>query len=420
MNIFQKLFNKEIQKKSIGGNIVTIGESINNAFVFDGQKEDEKLINEGYVSNPDVYPIVKKICEVASDVPFLVEKKTSDGWELDEESSLNTLLRSPNEYQTEKEFRFNSMNYLLNTGDIFWKKLISSFDLVTELEILESNLVELYLDTRGNVYNYQYARNNTELENYSLEEVIHNLYLNPSTVGLQSKRGLSPLQAAYTTLRSSNNRSVASASMLENGGASNVISSGSDLNMTEDERSELQKNTDKILGGADKFGKNIVSTANLNVASLGMSSQQMEMLEGGVMDLRTLCNIFGTHSAMFNDMDAATLDNMKIADKKLYTDAVIPNNNKIISGYDDIVKAYSSYESKELRIVQDLSRIDSLQEDQKLRAEKDKIKTDALLSVLNSPNTVESKVQALVYTMGMEEDTARLIVGTEIVDNETV
>jgi hypothetical protein len=111
---------------------------------------------------------------------------------------------------------------------------------------------------------------------------------------------------------------------------------------------------------------------------------------------------------------------MKIADKKLYTDAVIPNNNKIISGYDDIVKAYSSYESKELRIVQDLSRIDSLQEDQKLRAEKDKIKTDALLSVLNSPNTVESKVQALVYTMGMEEDTARLIVGTEIVDNETV
>ena len=422
MNFFQKLFSKEVQKKSIGSGIITIGEPINNAFAFDGQKEDEILINEGYVSNSDIYAIVKKICEVSSDVPFIVKQQTPDGWEIDEDSSLNDLLRKPNELQTEKEFRFNSMNYLLNTGDVFWKKLTSSFDLVTELELFESNLVELFLDPRGDVYKCQYFRNNTIIENYSIEEIIHTMYLNPSSWGIQSKRGLSPLQAAYNTLKSSNNRSVASASMLENGGASNVISSGSDLVMTEDEREELQKNSDKILGGADKFGKNIVSTANLSVNSLGMSSQQMQMLEGGTMDLRTLCNIFGVQSAMFNDQAAATLDNMKIADKKLYTDAVIPNNNKLISAYDPIVKAYSAYENKTLKICQDTSDIDTLQEDKKLKAEKDKINIEAITSVLTSPISNESKIATLVEVMGLDEDKAEMIVGTEIVDNndETV
>tara|TARA_Y100000356_G_scaffold98619_1_gene83992 strand:- start:4177 stop:5445 length:1269 start_codon:yes stop_codon:yes gene_type:complete len=422
MNFFQKLFSKEVQKKSIGSGIITIGEPINNAFAFDGQKEDEILINEGYVSNSDIYAIVKKICEVSSDVPFIVKQQTPDGWEIDEDSSLNDLLRKPNELQTEKEFRFNSMNYLLNTGDVFWKKLTSSFDLVTELELFESNLVELFLDPRGDVYKCQYFRNNTIIENYSIEEIIHTMYLNPSSWGIQSKRGLSPLQAAYNTLKSSNNRSVASASMLENGGASNVISSGSDLVMTEDEREELQKNSDKILGGADKFGKNIVSTANLSVNSLGMSSQQMQMLEGGTMDLRTLCNIFGVQSAMFNDQAAATLDNMKIADKKLYTDAVIPNNNKLISAYDPIVKAYSAYENKTLKICQDTSDIDTLQEDKKLKAEKDKINIEAITSVLTSPISNESKIATLVEVMGLDEDKAEMIVGNEIVDNnnETV
>mgnify|MGYP003123037734 FL=1 len=422
MNFFQKLFSKEVQKKSIGSGIITIGEPINNAFAFDGQKEDEILINEGYVSNSDIYAIVKKICEVSSDVPFIVKQQTPDGWEIDEDSSLNDLLRKPNELQTEKEFRFNSMNYLLNTGDVFWKKLTSSFDLVTELELFESNLVELFLDPRGDVYKCQYFRNNTIIENYSIDEIIHTMYLNPSSWGIQSKRGLSPLQAAYNTLKSSNNRSVASASMLENGGASNVISSGSDLVMTEDERAELQKNSDKILGGADKFGKNIVSTANLSVNSLGMSSQQMQMLEGGTMDLRTLCNIFGVQSAMFNDQAAATLDNMKIADKKLYTDAVIPNNNKLISAYDPIVKAYSAYENKTLKICQDTSDIDTLQEDKKLKAEKDKINIEAITSVLTSPISNESKIATLVEVMGLDEDKAEMIVGNEIVDNnnETV
>ena len=422
MNFFQKLFSKEVRKKSYTANnsVVNSRDLINNLFRFRGGAADNQLIEEGYVSNADLYSIITSLCEIGSDVPFLVEQKTAEGWELDEQSKLNDLLTNPNESLTEKEFRYNSLNYLLNTGDIFWHKLISSFDLVTETNILEPNLVDLLLDTYGEVKTIQYSKNNLLQLDYLPDEIIHNKYLNPSINGIQSKRGLSPLQAGYAAMISSNNRGVASASMLENGGAANLISSGSDLTMSELEREDVQKATDKRLGGANKFGKNIISTANVSVNSLGMSSVQMQMLEGAVIDRRSLCNIFKVDSSLFNDKEASTYNNIQSVSKAVYTRAVIPNNNKIISGYSSIIPAYNSFENKELRIVQDLSSIEALQQDQKTKAEKDNININSITSVLSSPISTESKVQTLVNVMGMDQGQAELIVGKEIIQNETI
>ena len=423
MNFFTKLFSKQTEQKSYNyqqGTVINSRDLINNLFKFRGGTGDNQLIEEGFNSNPDIYSIITSLCDIGSDIDFLVEKKTSEGWELDTDSRLNQLIHTPNETLSEKDFRYVTLNYLLNTGDIFWHKTTSAFDLVTETNLLESNLVDFLYDTKGDVQTIQYSRNNTTQIDYLPEDIMHNMYLNPSISGIQSKRGLSPLQAGYAAMISSNNRGVASASMLENGGAANLISSGSDLTMSELEREDVQKATDKRLGGSNKFGKNIITTANIDVKSLGMSSQQMQMLEGTVIDRRVLCNIFRVDSSLFNDKESSTFNNMQSISKSVYTRAIIPNNNKIISSYDTIIPAYNSFENKELRIVQDLSSIESLQEDQKTKAEKDKINIDSVTAVLSTPVSVESKVETLVNVMGMDKDKAQLIVGKEIVDNETV
>lgn len=423
MNFFTKLFQGKTEKKSYNytqGSVINSRDLINNLFKFRGGAGDNQLIEEGFISNPDIYSIITSLCDIGSDVPFLVEKKTSEGWELDTDSRLNQLINTPNETLSEKDFRYNTLNYLLNTGDIFWHKTTSSFDLVTETNLLEPNLIDFLYDVNGEVKTIQYSRNNTTQIDYSPEDIMHNMYLNPSISGIQSKRGLSPLQAGYAAMISSNNRGVASASMLENGGAANLISSGSDLTMSELEREDVQKATDKRLGGSNKFGKNIITTANIDVKSLGMSSQQMQMLEGTVIDRRVLCNIFRVDSSLFNDKESSTFNNMQSISKSVYTRAIIPNNQKIISGYNSIIPAYNSFENKELRIVQDLSSIESLQEDQKTKAEKDKINIDSVTAVLSTTVSVESKVETLVNVMGMDKDKAQLIVGKEIVDNETV
>ena len=422
MNLLKKLFKKDTKEKSYKSTNISFDTftGVNNEFFYAGSTKINKLIEEGYISNPDVYSVIDTLAEIGSDIPFKVEQKTIDGWELDEDSSLNDLVHTPNTLESEKEFRYNSINYLLTSGEIFHKKIISSFDIVTELELLEPNLVDLLLDIKGDVTRYEYLRNNTTQINYTLDDVIHSKYLNPSINGLESKRGLSPLQAAYNAIISSNNRALASASMLKNGGAANLISSGSDLTMSDAEREDVQKSFQKRVGGADKFGKNVTTTANVNVNGLGMSSVQMQMLDGIVIDRRTICNVFKVDSSIFNDKEASTYNNIQSVNKSIYTRAVIPTNNKIISGYNSIIPAYNLLENKELRIVQDLEGIDVLKTDQKIEAEKNKINIDSITSVLSSPISTDSKIQTLVNIMGMEEDKARLIVGTEINQNETI
>ena len=422
MNLLKKLFKKDTKEKSYKSTNISFDTftGVNNEFFYAGSTKINKLIEEGYISNPDVYSVIDTLAEIGSDIPFKVEQKTIDGWELDEDSSLNDLIHTPNTLESEKEFRYNSINYLLTSGEIFHKKIISSFDIVTELELLEPNLVDLLLDINGDVTRYEYLRNNTTQINYTLDDVIHSKYLNPSINGLESKRGLSPLQAAYNAIISSNNRALASASMLKNGGAANLISSGSELTMSDAEREDVQKSFQKRVGGADKFGKNVTTTANVNVNGLGMSSVQMQMLDGIVIDRRTICNVFKVDSSIFNDKDASTYNNIQSVNKSIYTRAVIPTNNKIISGYNSIIPAYNLLENKELRIVQDLDGIDVLKTDQKIEAEKNKINIDSITSVLSSPISTDSKIQTLVNVMGMEEDKAKLIVGTEINQNETI
>ena len=58
-----------------------------------------------------------------------------------------------------------------------------------------------------------------------------------------------------------------------------------------------------------------------------------------------------------------------------------------------------------------------MQADQKLEAEKDKLVTETITNVLNSNVSNETKIQTLIYGIGMNEEEARLIVGTEIIED---
>ena len=117
---------------------------------------------------------------------------------------------------------------------------------------------------------------------------------------------------------------------MDNRGATNIISSGSDLSVGSKERANLQKNTDKILGGAKNFNKSIVTTANVRVSPLGMSPTDLKIIELKDLDLRDICNAFGVPSTLFNDQAASTLDNLKVGTKLLYNNAVIPNNEMLL------------------------------------------------------------------------------------------
>ena len=67
-----------------------------------------------------------------------------------------------------------------------------------------------------------------------------------------------------------------------------------------------------------------------------------------------------------------------------------------------VVPAYSAFENKQLRIVQDTSGIEALQSDQKMKAEKDAIQINNILSIMDSASLTPEQKANLLNQMGYE------------------
>lgn len=127
------------------------------------------------------------------------------------------------------------------------------------------------------------------------------------------------------------------------------------------------------------------------------------MIQGAGMTLRTLCNIFNAPSQLFNDTSSSTYNNMLEVKKSFYVDAVLPLNEKLIAQLNkDIIPAYNSLENKELRIVQDTSGIEALQQDKKLEAEKNAQNISTMAQILNMPIDEASKTELINQLLGIE------------------
>ena len=141
-----------------------------------------------------------------------------------------------------------------------------------------------------------------------------------------------------------------------------------------------------------------------------MTSSDLQMIEVGRFKERQICTAFGVSSIMFNDVEASTLDNMKIAEKKLYTDSAIPNNEILIRGLSSgILKDYEQRTGLKYRIKQDTSEIEALQQNQQLEAEKNAKNTESVVKILESGIPEEMKVLILTEAFGFDEDNIKEI-----------
>lgn len=336
------------------------------------QFEIKQILQYGYLSNPDVYSIVKRISDVGSDIPLRVYKNNKNEWLEVENSEVEKILRKPNKDQTTQEFIENCLIQLLNTGNVYIKKDVAiGFKIPTSMKVLNSDMIEIETNSDWSVKQYIY--NGATQEKLIPEEVIHIKYIDPSQCGVETKYGLSPLQAAFLTLDGSNNSHQASAFLLRNKGISGILSSDKgDVVMTTEMGKALQKQIQKQIAGTDNFGKVPVSSVPLKYTQTGMSPTDLKMLELNTQRLRTFCNVYGIDSSIFNDPENKTYSNRTEASKDFYSLGVLPPLNKILSGINkDLIKE----EDTEIR--PDTSEIGALQKDKKLEAEINVMYVDA-------------------------------------------
>ena len=132
------------------------------------------------------------------------------------------------------------------------------------------------------------------------------------------------------------------------------------------------------------------------------------------MKLRDLCNLYGVDSSLFNDPANKTYNNRKEAEKAMFTNAVIPVNEKDIHSLSQwLLPGWNEKDNTTYQIRQNLSSIPVLHEDEDKRAAKQEKVSKIFISILEAQISNEQKVFSLMRSLDYSEEEAQEIVGNE-------
>lgn len=423
MNILKQAFNTIVNKENFSlqsNDLSGLLTGFDDGNVNHSTQNEQKLINTGYGQNVTVYSIINKITTTGADIPLIVWDKQKD--ELVEKGRVFDVLKQPAIYRGEllntEQWIEACFIYLLSSGNLYQRKtnLVdkANFD---SLEIIPSGIIEpiepsSYLSmASGYQLKDKYKQYRIEAELMS-----HLKYINPTTLGLNSLEGLAPLQAGLYSLTGSTDIQKALSVLVKNQGVRGILTNESNrkggvVNLGREEAKAVKEKIASMIRGIDKVNQVAVTGASLKYQAMGMTANDLQLIQSGVLTDRQLCNLFNIDSKLFNDPSSSTFNNLNEATKGMYNNAILPNLNKIVGKFNqDIVKPLNiRYRTnEEVRI--DKSKIEALQDDQKAEAEKNKINADGFAVVLNMPISNDSKKEVLIYTYGLTEDLADKIV----------
>lgn len=355
--------------------------------LFWNRENEERLIQNSYIQNEDIYAILELILKNSTTIPLKVKEydKKSEKWiDVKEDNALQKLIDRPNREQNGQEYRYEQyINYLL-TGDTFeWKNIGIGYTLPTSLRILPSQFVQVervdvtdfFSDIKR--YTFQIGR----MMEFMKEDVIWTQKLDPS---YYCEKGLSPLTPLANATSTSNQVHVAEANMIENRGATGMISSDmtEGYGMTTEQKEELENEFKQRSGGARNFNKTLVSPGRVKYTQLGLSPKDLLLTELDINKMRKFCNVYGLSSQLLNDPANKTFNNLGEAKKSLYTEVCIPLVETFVNSWaKDLVPLFEAKDKKKYKICIETEDIEVLQGDKKLEAEKNNIMMQSIMSI---------------------------------------
>jgi len=379
-------------------------------------QNNNAYLTEGYESNVDVYSVVSKTYEVFNSIPQIVERKTSEGWELEEDTTIHELWQKPN---IGKCYTWNDINtqrlvYLLCNGNSYMVGQEGFGSTIQEVDILPSSSVTIKASQDFFMPNVTYDfKLGTQKRTYTTEDLQQIKLFNPSFSTVEeSFYGLSLIQVASRVVKTGNDRWDASASLFQNRGAIGFVTDQSNRPMDGPQAQQVQEAFDNRQAGSHNYGKTIVTNKALTYQQLAMSSTDLQMIEHMVTGLRAICNVLGYDSSLFNDPENKTYSNRMEAEKSMYTNVMQPLT-ELFDAHDNKFIAMNHYPDGSRRIRHDYSQIEALQKDKKTEAEKDKIKMEGVNVILNMPISQEGKAELLKCDYEYTDEQIQMILSNE-------
>lgn len=329
------------------------------------QWNNGNYVTEGYLGNADVYAIVNFLARKCASLPWyvykvkptskarnehrrykhlskgissqgafeqaLITRKNAYEENIVMDSPLARLLERPNSYQGQDQFFQNLFGFrvLSGEGNIYLNNGGIQGGKVLEMNVLPTQFLEIYPDPNDLYGILGYRMQLDKGIDLPKDQVIAWKSWNPdfNSTTRSHLRGISPIRAAYKTLRMSNNAADASASMAKNGGARGAFSpkiiNGVAANVNENQAADIQRIVNTNINGTDNKGKITILQTPWDYMNLGLTSIDMELIESMNYSLHQWCRVFGLPGVIF-DTSVSSYNNYQNAMRDLMTNTIVP------------------------------------------------------------------------------------------------
>lgn len=340
-----------------------------NRFIYDvlgtnpisNNQYNQDYIDKGYKFNPTIYSLIQLISKSAITVPYKIYQKLdesavkeykgllSDGlneesvfksklmrkhiFEEVEHSALGKLLERPNPAQSFSVFLQELISFGKLTGNRYVYGIApengENAGVYSQLYNLPAHLIEIKSDgifKPVSKYTMVYNKNKYDLK---AEEVLHIADFNPDYQGDGSHLyGQSPIEAGMRVLTTANEAVETNLKFLHNQSARGMLSP-EDESITPTQAQQLKDALRRNYQGSKSANDIMITGKKFSWTNFGLSTSDLQLLESYNATIKDLCNLYGVPVQLLNNTESTTYDNYRIARKVLFTNAIIPELNKI-------------------------------------------------------------------------------------------
>jgi HK97 family phage portal protein len=322
---------------------------------------NDDYIEKGYAYNPTIYSLIQLISKSAVTVPYSIYKKVDDGamkeykaltsnnlneesvlkakllrkhtLEEVEHSALGKLLERPNPAQSWAVFLEEMIGFGKLTGNRYVYGISpengENKNLYYQLYNLPAHLIEIKSEgifKPVSKYTMMYNDNKYDL---TAEEVLHIADFNPDYSSNGSHLyGQSPIQAGMRVLTTSNEAVETNLKFLHNQSARGMLTPDDDQ-LTPTQAQQMKDAFRRNFQGSKSANDVMITGKKFSWINFGLSTSDLQLLESYNATVKDLCNIYGVPVQLLNNTESTTYDNYRTARKVLFTNAVIPELNKI-------------------------------------------------------------------------------------------
>ena len=279
------------------------------------------LAQEGFMRNPVVHRCVRLIAEAATRVPLVASE---DGKRLSAHPVLE-LLRRPNPHQSGSELLEAAYAFLQTAGNAYLHGVATEGQLVG-IYSLRPDRVQAVVGRDGYAEAYAYTSGGRTVtlrqDTMPAASVLHLALFHP----LDDHYGLSPLEAAQTSLDLHNAASRWNKALLDNSARPSgalVYSAGSGT-LTPAQFDRLKGELELAFQGAANAGRPMVLEGGLDWKSIGISPRDMDFVEAKHVAAREIALAFGVPPMLLGIPGDNTYANLAEANRALWRHTIVP------------------------------------------------------------------------------------------------